>query len=73
MANWISDAAMGARMASTMAMSGLPPPPSPSSLLRPMPKMAANCMKLAMDTMVEAITPATVWIRMSRLAMCAIS
>ena len=30
-------------------------------------------MKLAMDTMVEAMTPAIVWIRMSRLAICAIS
>ena len=59
MAIWMMLAAMGARMASRNAAMGLVPPSS--SLLLP-PKMAANCMKLAMLTMTEASTPATVWI-----------
>ena len=70
MAIWMMLAAMGARMASRNAAMGLVPPSS--SLLLP-PKMAANCMKLAMLTMTEASTPATVWIRMSRLAIWPIS
>ena len=70
MAIWMSEAAMGATKARASAARGLPPS---SSSRPPMPKIAANWIMLATYMITVASTPATLWIRMSRLAMCPIS